>query len=376
MILKTYSIFGFNILFELDESSEASILIDELSSYPEQESAIPDLTIKYKSSKNKVNDVIANNPSSHFLHSNGFSMKTINITSRFIFDNQILKRIVFSFNRKNPGIGQKTFRKWKHIQFLNERESIGQIVHEMLMVPLNLFFTNKSIIHSSAVLSKKGKLLMFGGTGGVGKTSLELELCRNYDCSFFADDICISDNSGNVYPNLSFPKIYGYNLINDEKLKKELISNKNLFDNLHWKLHGLRGLDKVRRRISPSTIYNDVTNDTQQICSFFILNRTSVNQIEFKEIDNRFSSLLNTEVIKSEYQIVFQHLFWYKYNSLIKNQEEFNSFESVMKKNTEVFADSLNKAGAKSYIINIPIQLTNTEMKKQISAYLKKLDLL
>ena len=375
MISKIFNIFGFNILFELDESREATVLLDELSCYPEQDSVNPDLIIQYKSQENIVDNVIANNPASHYLHSDGFSMKTSNITTRFIFNEGKISKILFSYNRKNIGFGGKALQKWKHIQFLNERESIGQIVHEFLLVPFNFFLTNRSVIHSSAVVSKKGKLLMFGGTGGVGKTSLELELCRNHGCSFFADDICISDNSGSVYPNLSFPKIYGYNLINDDKLKRELISS-NLWDNLHWKLHSLRGLDKVRRRISPLVLYKNVTNAARQVNSFFILNRTNVEQLEINEIDNNLASELNTEVIKSEYQIVFQHLYWYKYNTLINKNEEIIDFDSIMNQNAKVFSDGLSAAGAKSYIINIPIQLTNIALKEQIGAVLEKLDLI
>ena len=375
MTSKIFNIFGLNILFELDESKESSVLLEELSCYPEQESINHDLIIQYISQQNIVDNVIANNPSTHYLFSDGFSMKTDNITTRFIFSENKLSKILFSYNNKNIGFILRTFRKWKHIQFLNERESIGQIVHEFLLVPINFFLPDRSIIHSSAVISKKGKLLMFGGTGGVGKTSLELELCRNHNCSFFADDICVSDSSGSVYPNLSFPKIYGYNLINNEKLKREIISSQPS-DKLHWKLHSLRGLDKVRRRISPSILYKNVTNSAQQINSFFILNRTNVNHLEIKEIDNDFASVLNTEVIKSEYQIVFQHLYWYKYNSLINNHEELVDFDSIMNKNADAFSDSLNKAGANSYIINIPIQLSNIDLKEQIGALLKGMDLI
>jgi hypothetical protein len=375
MTSKIFNIFGLNILFELDESKESSVLLEELSCYPEQESINHDLIIQYISDQNIVDDAIAINPSTHYLFSDGFSMKIASITTRFIFSENKLSKILFSYNSKNIGFIIKTFRKWKHIQFLNERESIGQIVHEVLLVPINFFLPTRSIIHASAVVSKKGKLLMFGGTGGVGKTSLELELCRNHDCSFFADDMCVSDDSGHAFPNLSFPKIYGYNLINNEKLKKVIISNKPS-DKLHWKLHSLRGLDKVRRRISPSILYKNVTNAAQQIDSFFILNRTNVRQIEIKVIENDFASMLNTEVIKSEYQIVFQHLHWHKYNAMINSKEEISTFESIMNKNAEVFSDSLNKAGAKSYIIHIPVHLKNEELKEQISKHLKNLDLI
>ena len=119
MISRIFNIFGLNILFELDDSIESAVLIDELSCYPEEESGTPDLIIQYKPDTNIIDNVIANNPSSHYLHGDGFSMKTQNITTRFIFSEQKLKRIIFSYNRKNIGFSGKTLQKWKHIQFLN-----------------------------------------------------------------------------------------------------------------------------------------------------------------------------------------------------------------------------------------------------------------
>ena len=370
-----FKIFGFNILFELDDSIESSVLMEELGCYPKSSSQDHDLIIQYEVKGAIADDELSSNPSSHTLYCDGFSMKTNNITARFIFDSSNLNKVIFSYNR-GSGFIFKTVQKWSHIQFRHEREAIGQIVHEFILVPINFFLSNRAIIHASAVITQPGKLLMFGGTGGVGKTSLELELCRNHGCSFFADDICVADDSGNVFPNLSYPKIYGYNLINNDALRRELIRGYNLSDRVHWKLHSLRGLDKVRRRVSPFTIYKKVTRQAHLINGFFILNRTNVNLLEVKEIDNDFSSRLNTEVIKAEYQIVFQHLFWHRYNTLINKSEAITTFDDTMNKNIDVLSNCLNKSGGKSYLINIPMHLSNIELKEQISSELKKLALL
>ena len=48
--------------------------------YPEQKSINHDLVIQYKYEQNISDDFIANNPASHFLHSDGFSMKLDSIT--------------------------------------------------------------------------------------------------------------------------------------------------------------------------------------------------------------------------------------------------------------------------------------------------------
>ena len=54
------------------------------------------------------------------------------------------------------------------------------------------------------------------------KTSLELELCNRYNKNFLADDIVVVNDKGKAFPNLSYPKIYGYNLKNNKSLKRKI----------------------------------------------------------------------------------------------------------------------------------------------------------
>ena len=93
---------------------------------------------------------------------------------------------------------------------------------ELLQQPLNV--SDLSLIHASGVVLSNGKAILLGGTGGIGKTSLELELCLNEKASFLTDDIAVIDKEGFLWPNLSFPKIYGYNLAGNKALKRQLLS--------------------------------------------------------------------------------------------------------------------------------------------------------
>jgi len=88
-----------------------------------------------------------------------------------------------------------------------------------MLIPSIYFNKNLAPVHCAGVSDHENRAILIGGTGGVGKTSLEMELCRNYGCSFINDDISVLDSDGWVYPNLAFPKIYGYNLENNDKVK-------------------------------------------------------------------------------------------------------------------------------------------------------------
>jgi serine kinase of HPr protein (carbohydrate metabolism regulator) len=142
-------------------------------------------------------------------------------------------------------------------------ENITAILYELVLVPLNYFFSDKALVHASSMKnSTNGKTVMFGGTGGVGKTSLELLLCRELGYSFISDDIAVIDKKGFVYSNLAYPKIYAYNAEGNQEIENLLFNKRSSIDKLQWKLSkNIRGLNKARRTISPDEIYKSVEKD-------------------------------------------------------------------------------------------------------------------
>lgn len=88
-----------------------------------------------------------------------------------------------------------------------------------------LNWRDKTFLHAGAV-SKNGQAYVFTGTGGVGKTSIVLNLIRRH-FDYLSDDWLIVGN-GQAYP---FPKtihIFSYNL-NDSRLSKEILGSKRYF---------------------------------------------------------------------------------------------------------------------------------------------------
>ena len=75
-----------------------------------------------------------------------------------------------------------------------------------------LFFGNVLPIHGSAIISENKNVFIFSGTGGIGKTFLEMSFILKDNYGFFADDIVLIGDNCSAFANYAFPKIYQYNV--------------------------------------------------------------------------------------------------------------------------------------------------------------------
>lgn len=345
------------------ESFEGEILHKELEIYPI--AAIndnADITINYlKKLENKT--PILKNPSTHSYYRNSFRWELINASIEFYFSNNQLTQIDFCI--KQGSKVRAIANKWFSYQFTNRKESIGFIFHELVLVPSAFFFPDLSVVHASAI-DDDGAIL-FGGTGGVGKTSLELELCNHHKKSFFADDIVVVNNKGEAFPNLSYPKIYGYNLINNEDLRKKIFSEAGFMDKFHWQTRKSIDPAIVRRRVNPVELYDQVSNQSAKLKAFYILVKDgTIKQIEKRKIQKEEASKLNKLVLETEYQVFYRHMLWDEFNSLIASSDPRLSYANLTKRIEQNFLSAL--ANAETYVIKIPLKINHNEFLKQMSA--------
>lgn len=368
----TYSIFGRAIQIVIEDDSVASILQPELSLYPILVDAQPVLKIEYVDQLDR-GEVIATNPSIHSLLKDGFIYGIGPIEARFLFENDEVKHIHFTL--KKSGRFMTILRKWLNIQFATHKESIGQWIHEHVLVPYAFCTKDLAVIHASAVQTASKKTLVFGGTGGVGKTSLELALCLGEQCSFISDDICMIDSAGLVSPNLAYPKVYAYNVEGDDSIKSKIFAQRSLLDKFHFKLHELRGKKFSRRRISPLDFYGSVCNEPSLISDFFILFRDQSSEITFEKIHPTQAASLNTHVIFREYNGFFDHITWNQYNAeandLVPNLD-LNTVLERMRTNSE---KGFSKA-SQCWLVRIPLTIPHHEFKHQMVEKLRMLGLL
>lgn len=366
-----YIIFGKVVEVNTIDSLEGKILHDELSIYPNTKEPF-DIQINYlEELDEKV--VVNSNPSIHQLLENGieFAMKPTVI--RYTFNNGNIKHIDFAIKKSSRL--RSLIIKCLNIQFTSHHEAIGQWFHEYILVPLGFHFEKLAVVHSSAVQTKGGKSILFGGTGGVGKTSLEIELCRNHQASFLADDISIVTYDGLVHPNLAYPKVYGYNIVGNKKLKGEVFKRTSLLNRLHFFVHSKRGSQYVRRRMSPVIFYGDAIREGVPVDSYLILSKSNVDQLIFEEIDVAKAVLLTQQVISREYGVYFDHIAWHEYNSTINDEKPTLTVDAMLEKNQSVLNSVFAKM-KKIYLVKIPLTINHDVFKTEMMTKMKSRDLL
>lgn len=368
-----YQIFGQNILVNTIAAVEGTTLHDELSSYPTTTATEIDLEINYVGDHEKI-PILSSNPSIHKLFEGGFEYTMGPVCIRIFYKDRKPFRIDFSIKKSSKWM--QALNKLLNIQFTNHKEAIGQWFHEYILVPYVLNLKDQCLIHSSAVKINNGQAVLFGGTGGVGKTSLEIELCRNRGASFIADDISVVTSDGMIYSNLAYPKVYGYNMKGDKEIRKVVFRKAGMLNKLFFWVHAtIRGDQYVRRRISPESFYGKCETESCEIGAYLILTKAAVNKIELHSIDKSEATDLSDLVISREYSTFFDHLVWHKYNSEISHLQPQLTYEEAITKNREVMLSAFSKI-KHLFIVKIPLQIGHAEFKKALISLLEEKEII
>ena len=364
---KKYKMLGKVYQINTIDSFEGELLHKELQLYPAADNnANVDVVVNYLNKLEDKNPVLRN-PSSHSHYNQGFRLELINSSIEFHFTKKKLIQIDFCIKQGNAIMAN--VNKWLSYQFTNRKESIGSIFHELILIPSAFFFSDLTVVHASAI--NNGGAVLFGGTGGVGKTSLEMELCANLNLGFFADDIVVVNNKGFAFPNLSYPKIYGYNLINNDEIRKKIFSNADVFDKIHW--HSRKSINPaiVRRRVNPVDLYKNVTQQSIKLKTFYILIKDgSTKTINVSKISIEEASKLNRLVLETEYHVFYKHLLWDEFNSTIAANEIKLSYSELMNRIELNFRQALTNIN--TFLVKIPININHKDLLEQLPKIVNK----
>lgn len=345
----TYLIFDKKIKINTECLEIKYIVEKELSIYPQSDKNTSDIDI-YFVEKLLLDEIYSNSPVIHKTFKNGFLANFG--SNKILFKQEEKLKIYIQIDKT------KKFRgKFLSMGYRYNIENIGQILHELVLVPINFFYSDRALIHASSMKNlNTNKTLMFGGTGGVGKTSLELLLCKELNYSFISDDIAIVA-SNKVFPNLSYPKIYAYNVEKNKDFENLLFRERDLIDKFQWNfLKKLKGPNRVRRAISPAKIYSSIEMESNNIDEYYLLFRTNgVENIEFEEISYNQASQLTLDIIKNEYHSVLQHIIWHEYNANLMGFESILNIEQIY---SNWFNSYMNMfKNIKCTIVKIPIDI-------------------
>lgn len=349
----------FEFIFHYKNEIINNVITEQLSYYPIfTANEEPDTIINFHKDLSHHN-VVKKNPSLHIEIKNGFIAEYPTYKVAFYFRNNKLN---IDFVVKHSGnFLLAGIRKFINIEFATREERIAQTLFEGVLIPSLFFDKDKLLIHSSG-FSKNNSAILVGGTGGSGKTSLEIELCLNRNYSFLNDDIAVIDNKGILMPNLAHPKIYGYNLVGNQKLKRMLFLNQSLFDKIHWWINNkIFGPSKVRRRLF---LKNNLkyTNQRLPLKKYFILSKENIDHVAIEQIPSKQTSSLHLNIILAEYSVFLNHIFWHEFNSTLDNDNPIITY-AALRKNILLNSEKVFNT-TKNYIIRIPLKIDHTQFLK------------
>jgi hypothetical protein len=352
-------IFGEVVEIHCDISAISEVIAEEFSIYPTSDK-LPTVVLKILD-EIEVPYPIIKSPSSHYTFDNGFAFNSI-IGKASFRKGEIIEIFLEPLKLSN---WKKHIKKFKSIDFTTFEERIGQNIHELLLVPMVYFDSSKALIHASAVMSADEEVILIGGTGGVGKTALEIQQCLFKGYKFIADDISVVNDSGEVYPNLSFPKIYGYNLSGNSKLKTKLFAKRGMLDMLFWNLRKrFKGIDKVRRRVNPTTIYQAVRTE-KKISKYYFLTRKSVDEIQIQKVDTHKAADMTINIIMSEYFVFNKQLYWHNYNSSVLGKTPLLDLTEVIKNWRKNLISSFETIDC--FVVAVPLNIKHNDFLDSLS---------
>ncbi len=349
---------------DFDDSEGSRTLEEELSIYPVCASdRAPELIFEHLPLERFPASL--HNPHSHVEDENGFTAHFTMASVRFSFERQELRRIRFYENTSAHAL-MRGARRLADIQFTSRAERSGVVFHELALFPAMYFFRDRALVHASALQADDDAILLIGGTGGVGKTSLELHLGLHAGYRFVADDICAVDANGRVWPSLAYPKIYAYNLADDDSLRRRVMGSRGAMDRMHWMIRGRFGKSKVRRRVSPAALYGRISTKAGRLRSYAILARESISDVRADVIDPARAACMSTAVLETEFSQFNNHLSWHRFNRLARGQEPVTTLSEV----TERWRVVLERAFAEAQcrLIRIPMRMDHAEFKSRVGA--------
>jgi len=346
------NIFGQSVSFNTDNSRIFSALDSVLTLYPDSvNKAYINIEINIDNYI-KIENLLHNNPKNHFTYYDGFGIEY----GEFFIYHQISKKINIKCFIKKINF----FKQFRSIGFSNLEDSLSLLIHEFILLPIMNFIPQYAPLHVSAFKSNKtGDLLLFGGTGGVGKTSLELLFCGELNYSFVADDMVVVNTNSEVYPNLSYPKIYAYNLEFNESMTNTLLKGRGLMDIAHWYIRKkVKGLSSVRRSVAVDKLYKTFEVDKVKATKYYFLFRTNtVSEIKVESVSKDMAISNSIRILKNEfYPTFYRKIDLYEYNCILgKGTSPLVSMVDIENNLNQVFNQFFNEVD--SFIIKIPLKM-------------------
>jgi hypothetical protein len=359
----SYRICGRTIAVEFGADAAGRALAAELASYPRTEGA-PDLTVVCGPVPTAERGL--RNPACHHELPDGFVATMGATTVRFSFDAGGDVRTVYFEPHPLRHRHQRGHARFFSTPFETPQENAGQIFHELVLVPALFLRREFAPVHAAGFVAPAGGAILVGGTGGVGKSSLALELCRRRGFAFLADDIALVSSDGRAWPNLAYPKVYAYNVIGNAELRRTILTDRSAVDRLHWRYRTMRAPGTVSRRVAPARLYDRVAADGAPVSAYWMLAREVGGSLEVQELSAVRAADMAVAVLEAEYGVFTRHLRWHEFNSAAGQKRPRVSLAAVTSRWRALLADCLEAVPCR--VIRVPAAMPHAEFCAQVGA--------
>jgi len=245
-------------------------------------------------------------------------------------------------------------KKLLSTEFASELELLEKVLHEFVLVPSTYFFDDVAPIHAACV-TVDGVACLLAGTAGVGKSAAMIALRQNHRVGFVSDDIVIASSAGpQVYANMAWPKIYGYNC-NGDTLKGELLAGRGWVDRTQFRIKSRMDSASARRMIRPDRVYHHVESAPVALSRLYYVIREDVPGIRVAALDAANAVDMTIDVVRAEYSIFHDHLHWERYNALATGTAPMLTMDRVIANWRSALAKCF--AGVACFKVSIPFDM-------------------
>jgi hypothetical protein len=225
-------------------------------------------------------------------------------------------------------------------------------------------------LHASAV-ARDGQAVALAAWGGIGKTSLMLQLVRHRGWQFLADDLAVLDDSGTVYRSPWRMQLYAYNLEGEDELRRRVLAGRGLVDRFQWyALLWRRGPEQVRRRVHAGELFGDTgVADTAKLGQALFLRRVEGDAFSVRHLEPERAAAAAAATLEFDLDILHR---WQLAASGSVSPAWLPERSETSAQSEEVIRSALVESGAQCLLVDIPVGAGPRELSEHVSPLLRE----
>jgi len=249
-------------------------------------------------------------PDKAWIHFDSIGYRTLIAFNHHTMPSLDIQVQLLPYSHKNIPTFVRRWRNWTYLTPWEQRAY--SFINGILESTLLFFSKSTSLLHAS-VVEKEGCAICFPSTGGIGKTTVSLQLVVHHGFRWMADDIALIVEDGRVSLNPRYIMIYPYNLQGLSTLSRTFFRQRNLFDRIHWMIKAsIRGPKGVRRRVPPEMLFGARLAKTAHMGQIFFLARCPVLDFQLEDISPHKLAEMCTNIILAEYSYYVNYLYYWE----------------------------------------------------------------